>query len=160
MQRNLNTARNHTEVCRALMEAEIEKTREGRERKQLAAERIEDQLTRELELEDEMIQRKAAAQVPAERPEGEISEGEIKKMDDELFEDLENAPSRRSDARPMSPDKFDLGTPVGDMSMEMEDSLDLEDGPRSSTEVSARLAHRTPAQTRSDVTDGQLRSRH
>ena len=62
LQRNLNTARNHTEVCRARMEAEIEKTREGRERKQRAAERIDDQLTRELELEDEMIQRKAAAQ--------------------------------------------------------------------------------------------------
>ena len=120
----------------------------GLERRQRVAERIDDQLTRDLELEGEMIQRKAAAQVSVDFPEGEISEGEIEKMDDEVFDALEEAPSRKSIAKPLSQDRYDLVTPIGENSMEMEDELNFEDGPKSSTDVSARLAHRTPAQTR------------
>ena len=55
LQLGLGAARNHTELCRARMELEIEKTLDGRERKQRVAERLDDQLTRELELEDERL---------------------------------------------------------------------------------------------------------
>jgi hypothetical protein len=65
------------------MELEIEKTLDGRERKQRVAERLDDQLTRELELEDERLQRQAAGVDQDAKSEGEISEGEIVKMDEE-----------------------------------------------------------------------------
>ena len=39
-------------MCRARIEAQIEKTHDGRERKQRAAEKVDDQITRELEFED------------------------------------------------------------------------------------------------------------
>ena len=52
LQRGLGTARHHSEICRARMESEIEKTLDGRKRKQRLAERLDDQLTRDLELED------------------------------------------------------------------------------------------------------------
>ena len=76
LQRGLGNARNHSEICRDRMEAEIEKTLAGRERKQRAVERLDDQLTRELEREDEILQRQPAAGVGHDvKSEGEISQG-------------------------------------------------------------------------------------
>ena len=49
--------RNLTVICRARMEAELEKSFEGRERAQKATERIVDRLPRKLEIEDGRIQR-------------------------------------------------------------------------------------------------------
>ena len=83
--------------------SEIEKTLAGRERKQRAVERLDDQLTRELEREDEILQRQPAAGVDHDvKSEGEISEGEIAKKDCELLEpaeDLESCPPRSPDVQ-------------------------------------------------------------
>ena len=73
-------------------------------------------------------------------------------MDAELVDDL----GTRTDVRPSTTERFSVGTCVGDVSSEIEEDCDFEDGPRSSRDVGARLAHRPPAQTRplADSDDG------
>jgi hypothetical protein len=134
------------------MELEIEKTLDGRERKQRVAGRLEDQFTRELELEDERLQRQAAGVDQDAKSEGKISEWEIAKMDEELLEpneELESIPPRSPDVRVVSPnrdmvveDDYAVGQWWSD------DIVELETGPRSSTDISARLMPRNPAQIR------------
>ena len=54
LQAGLTGSRNHSEVCRSRIEACVEDTPEGRYRKDRAAQRREDQLTRELKRQDEI----------------------------------------------------------------------------------------------------------
>ena len=124
----------------------------GRERKQRVDERLDDQLTCELEFEDERLRRQAAGVDRDAKSEGEISEGEIVKMDEEMLEqheDLESIPFRSPDVCVASPSR--------DMVVEDEDAVgrwwsedvvELETGPHSSTDISARLMPRNPAQVR------------
>ena len=139
LQRGLGVSRNHTEQCRSRMEKAVEKSDVGRARKERVEARHEDRLTHELEREDELIQAKA----DGVQSEGELSDKQIEGMDTELFEplELETGPATHSDARLMSPDR--------NMNIDIEEELQLESRPSSSTEVSARLAARNPAQTRS-----------
>ena len=59
LRRKSPTRRNHSEACRKRVEAEIQKTSEGRARKERESQRKEDELTRELEKEDERIRAEA-----------------------------------------------------------------------------------------------------
>ena len=55
LQAGLSGSRNHNQACRATIEECLEKTPEGRARKDRAVQRREDQLTPELERQDVLI---------------------------------------------------------------------------------------------------------
>ena len=61
LQRNSPSRRNHSEACRKRIEAEVTKTAEGRARKEKESQRREDELTKELEKEDERIKAESEA---------------------------------------------------------------------------------------------------
>ena len=71
--RNPEMSWNHTEICRARMEAQMEKSTEGRERKAKSTERIDDQLTRKFEVEDGRIQSEEVAKPRAATFDGRSS---------------------------------------------------------------------------------------
>ena len=52
--------RNHSEACRQRVEDAVTQDNEGKERKERVEARLHDQLTRELEREDELLQKQAA----------------------------------------------------------------------------------------------------
>ena len=66
LQRNTGTSRNLIEVCRSRIEIALEQTDMGRLRKERAAARKDDRLTKELEKEDMLIQEGAKHSVVAD----------------------------------------------------------------------------------------------
>ena len=104
--------RNHNEACRKRIEELIAEDDEAREQKRQADARLEDQLIRALEREDELLQRQDAArqEVAAEgKPASTFSAGSgLVVPDDEMTsaENLQSPPRVAHDARAMSPGDF------------------------------------------------------
>ena len=125
-------SRNHNETCRSRTEKHLEDTADGRERKNRALQRSEDQLTRELERQDELVTTNDASVAVATSiaPEGQLG------LTTNIDEDLVLQPGLRREREASNLPDVDTLT---------NDGFEFESGPVSKTEAVIPIAHRAPA---------------
>ena len=155
LQRDLPGSRNHSEACRKRIEDKIMSDEAEASRKHRADARLDDQLTRALEREEELLQ----APEPAATTEGEITPKPVEHfgidMDENcsvdtplktILEDIEMESPVELLSPPKSGPDVRIASPVD---VEIADRQEeLVAGPLVNTEVSATMMSRAPAQIR------------